>query len=87
MFVLGGSGTLTRYSLLPRPHEEAREGDDAPIAIDCHAHFSWRLLRYSISMCVNVCVGMRFVNQRIKMADHQREFYYALKIWPTTYLQ
>ncbi|CAI8047222.1 Breast carcinoma-amplified sequence 3 homolog, partial [Geodia barretti] len=44
VFVLGGSGTLTRYSLLPRPHEEAREGDDAPIAIDCHAHFSWRLL-------------------------------------------
>ena len=45
VFVLGGSGSVTCYSLLPRPHEEAREGNDAPIALDCHAHICWRLLR------------------------------------------
>ena len=45
VFVLGGSGTLTSHTLQPRPHEEAREGDDAPIILECHAHISWPLLR------------------------------------------
>ena len=49
LFVVGGSGVVTHHSLQPHPHEDAREGDDAHIALDCHSHLCWRLLR---SACV-----------------------------------
>ena len=51
LFVVGGSGVVTHHSLQPRPHEDARDGDDAHIALDCHSHLCWRLLR-SACVCV-----------------------------------
>ena len=51
LYVVGGSGVLTHYHLLPRPHEEAREGDDAPISLSCRPQICWRLLRSVERVC------------------------------------